>query len=133
MNRFIILFLYSLYNCIFIHSTHVCNNNLLVMFQKEKILFCLKKIIFIIHKRYDTCKINRCADTGLVPPATGVTVKADTSADGFEILIIELLLVVVIKLNPTICDVPVARPTTEFNCSIEFNLIHNCPASVILT
>ena len=46
---------------------------------------------------------------------------------------IELLVVVFIKFIPIICDVPVARPTIEKDCSTEFNVIHNCLGSEILT
>ena len=56
----------------------------------------------------------RCAETGLVPPASGVIVSAVELPVGFLTVRIELTDVVVTIAIPMICDVPVARPTTVY-------------------
>lgn len=56
--------------------------------------------------------ITRCAETGLVPPARGVMVKAVELPVGFRTVSIELMTVVVTRVIPIIWEVPVARPTT---------------------
>ena len=61
---------------------------------------------------YPICVITRCADTGRGPPARGVTVSAAALPAGFRTVRTELTAVVVTTAIPTICDVPVARPTT---------------------
>lgn len=48
------------------------------------------------------------AATGLLPPASGVTVSADAAAAGFTTSITELTTVVVMSDSPTIALVPVA-------------------------
>lgn len=58
------------------------------------------------------CVITRCADTGLVPPASGVMVNAVELPAGFRTVSTELITVVCTRAMPTICEVPVARPTT---------------------
>ena len=61
---------------------------------------------------YPICTITRCADTGRVPPARGVTVSAVALPAGVRTVRIEFTVVVDTTAIPTICDVPVARPTT---------------------
>ena len=56
--------------------------------------------------------ITKCADTGLVPPASGVIVKAVEFLAGFLTVSIQFTDVVVIMLIPIISEVPVARPPT---------------------
>ena len=52
------------------------------------------------------------ADTGRVPPASGVIVSAVELPTGFLTVRIELIDVVCTNTAVEICDVPVARPTT---------------------
>ena len=61
---------------------------------------------------YWICKIVRWAETGSVPPANGVIVKAVELSAGFLTVIIELIEVVVTIVIPTIWFVPLALPTT---------------------
>ena len=56
--------------------------------------------------------MTKCAETGLVPPASGVTVKAVALPVGLRTVKTEFSAVVSIIAIPTICEVPVARPTT---------------------
>ena len=63
-------------------------------------------------KHYPICVITRCADTGRVPPAKGVIVRAAALPAGLRTVNIELTVVVVTTAIPTICEVPVARPAT---------------------
>ena len=56
--------------------------------------------------------ITKCADTGLVPPASGVIVRAVEFPAGFLTVKIEFADEVEIILIPMISEVPVARPTT---------------------
>ena len=60
------------------------------------------------------CVITRCADTGRVPPASGVMVNAAAFPAGLRTVKTELTAVVVITAIPTICEVPVARPATVY-------------------
>ncbi|MDU0204704.1 hypothetical protein ACYEXS_25075 [Paenibacillus sp. MAH-36] len=56
--------------------------------------------------------MTRCAETGIVPPATGVMVRAVELPAGFLTVMMELMIVVCKILMPVICEVPVARPAT---------------------
>ena len=80
--------------------------------------------------------ITRCADTGIVPPANGVIVKAGVADVGLSIPIKVFITVVCINETPTICDVPVALPTTLLATnklgSVDI-YIANCPGSVTET
>ena len=57
-------------------------------------------------------RIVRCAETGSVPPASGVMVRAVVSPAGLTTLKTELTDVVLTIATLTIWLVPVARPTT---------------------
>ena len=70
------------------------------------------------------------ADTGSVPPASGVIVRAVELPDGFLTVRIEFTEVVSTKAVPVICDVPVARPTTVYANSIPSRVRTNWPASL---
>ena len=50
--------------------------------------------------------------TVLAPPAMGVTVNAAAFPAGFRTLSTLFATLVVTRAEPTICDVPVSRPTT---------------------
>lgn len=50
------------------------------------------------------CVITKCAETGLVPPASGVMVNAVEFPAGFRTVKTEFITVVVTKAIPTICD-----------------------------
>ncbi len=63
-------------------------------------------------ERYWICVITRCAETGRVPPASGVIVSAAAVPLGFLTVKTELATVVSTTAIPTIWDVPVARPAT---------------------
>ncbi len=56
--------------------------------------------------------MTRCAETGRVPPASGVIVNAVELPAGFRTVRIELITVVVTIAMPTICEAPVALLTT---------------------
>ena len=56
--------------------------------------------------------ITRCAETGRVPPASGVMVSAAAVPSGFRTVKTELITVVSTIAIPTIWDTPVARPDT---------------------
>jgi len=64
--------------------------------------------------------ITRRADTGLVPPATGVIVSAAAFPAGFLTVKIELITVVVTIAIPIISEAPVARPETVYSKSAPF-------------
>ena len=77
--------------------------------------------------------MTRCAETGLVPPASGVIVSAVELPAGFRTVNTELMLVVVTIAIPIIWLVPAARPTTVYYKSAPFKVNINCPASSTLT
>ena len=56
--------------------------------------------------------ITRWAETGLVPPASGIMVRAVEFPAGFLTVKMELILVVSTIAIPIIWSVPPARPTT---------------------
>ncbi len=57
----------------------------------------------------------RCAETGRVPPASGVTVSAAALPAGFLTVRIEFVTAVLTIAIPTICDAPVPLPTTVYS------------------
>ena len=61
---------------------------------------------------YANWMIVRCAETGRVPPALGVTVSAAAFEEGLRTVSVEFAVVVVKMTVPVISDVPVARPNT---------------------
>ena len=61
---------------------------------------------------YAKRNIVKCADTGSVPPAFAVSVMGSAVPSGFLTDITVSLSVVVTIAEPTICEVPVALPTT---------------------
>ena len=69
--------------------------------------------------------MTRCAETGRVPPASGVIVKAAALSAGFLTVNIESTEVVVTIAIPIICEVPVARPTTVYSKSAPFKVSNN--------
>ena len=75
----------------------------------------------------------RCAETGRVPPASGVIVSAAALLAGLRTVKMELMVVVVRMDIPIICEAPVARPTTVYSKSAPFKVNSNCPASSTLT
>ena len=77
--------------------------------------------------------MTKCAETGRVPPASGVMVNAAAVPSGFRTVKIELIEVVSTIAIPTIWEVPVARPTTVYAKSAPFKVRMSCPASVTLT
>lgn len=72
--------------------------------------------------------ITRWADTGRVPPESGVIVSAVEFPEGFLTVNIELTDVVVTIAVPIICEVPVARPKTVYSKSAPFKVNISCPA-----
>jgi len=64
----------------------------------------------------------RCAETGRVPPASGVIVSAAALPAGFLTVRIELMTVVVTIAIPIICEAPVALPTTVYSQSSPFKV-----------
>lgn len=64
----------------------------------------------------------RCAETGRVPPASGVIVNAAALPAGFLTVKIESVTVVVTIAMPTICEAPVALPTTVYAKSSPFKV-----------
>jgi len=77
--------------------------------------------------------MTRCAETGRVPPASGVIVIAAELPAGFRTVKIKLIAVVVTIAIPIICEAPVALPTTVYAKSSPFKVNSNYPASSILT
>lgn len=77
--------------------------------------------------------MTRCAKTGRAPPASGVIVNAAALPAGFRTVRIEFTAVVATMDIPTICEAPVALPTTVYIKSSPFNVNINYPASVTLT
>ena len=77
--------------------------------------------------------ITKCAETGRVPPANGVIVRAAAVPSGFRTVRTELITVVSTIAIPTIWEVPVARPATVYAKSSPFKVKISCPASVTLT
>ena len=61
--------------------------------------------------------ITRCAETDSVPPARGVMVKAVELSAGLRTVSIEFMTEVCTMAIPTICEVPVALPTTVYASS----------------
>ena len=77
--------------------------------------------------------ITRCADTGRVPPARGVTVSAAAFPAGLRTVKIEFVVVVDIIAIPTISEVPVARPATVYSKSSSFKVkIRLCEVPIIV-
>lgn len=70
------------------------------------------------------------AETERVPPAIGVTVRADELPDGFLTARIEFTEVVSTNAVPLICDVPVARPTAVYSRSAPSRVNIGWPGSV---
>jgi len=66
--------------------------------------------------------MTRCAETGRVPPESGVIVNAAELPAGFRTVKIEFIAVVVTIAMPTICEAPVALPTTVYARSSPFNV-----------
>jgi len=66
--------------------------------------------------------MTRCAETGRVPPASGVTVSAAALPAGFRTARIESVTVVVTIAMPTIYEAPVALPTTVYARSSSFKV-----------
>ena len=77
--------------------------------------------------------MTRWAETGRVPPASGVIVNAAALPAGFRTVKTELITVVVTIAVPTIWEAPVARPATVYSRSEPFSVRINCPASSTLT
>ena len=79
-------------------------------------LFCHTINIIVIWNSiyifYAIFVMTKWAETGLVPPATGVIVRALAVPLGFWTVNIEFAVVVVIKTIPVIWSVPVALPLT---------------------
>ena len=77
-----------------------------VIYRDEKRRACARLF------RYDNCVMIKCADTERVPPASGVIVKAAAVPAGLRTVRTEFVVVVSTSAMPTICEAPVARPTT---------------------
>lgn len=65
-------------------------------------LIKLRTISITWYRIHTNCVITRCADTGLVPPASGVIVNVVALPAGFRTVRIELITVVCTKAIPTI-------------------------------
>ena len=65
--------------------------------------------------RYWICVITRCAETGRVPPASGVIVRAAAVPAGFRTVRTELMTVVSTIAILTIWEVPVIPEDTRCN------------------
>lgn len=89
------------------------------------------------HSRYWIRRMTSEAETGRVPPASGVIVRAGLFPAGFRTVSTEKADVVLSSTRLEICDVPVARPATVSTCSITPAPLSSprtsCPASVTLT
>ena len=70
----------------------------------SKIEMCLRLKIQFFCKNHPICIMTRCAETGRVPPASGVIVNAAELPAEFRTVKIEFITVVVIIAMPTICD-----------------------------
>ena len=77
--------------------------------------------------------IERVAETGLAPPATGVIVSAVEFPAGFITLNRAFAVDVVMIVLQTSWLVPVARPTTVFGSPLPFSANCSCPGSATLT
>jgi hypothetical protein len=77
--------------------------------------------------------ISRWAETGWLPPADGVMVRAVLFPDGFLTLIMEFGPEVWTSAMPTSWLLPAARPTTVQGSSTPSSARTSCPASEMLT
>ena len=69
--------------------------------------------------------MTKCAETGSVPPAEGVIVRAVALSAGFRTVKMELIEVVVIIAIPIIWLIPVALPTTVYSRGAPFSVNNN--------
>ena len=90
-------------------------------------------MVLWLSRRYWICVITKCAETGRVPPASGVMVSAAELPAGFRTVKTELAASISTIAISTIWDVPVAQPTTVYSKSSPFKVRINCPASFTLT